>query len=407
MEARDRAHRRAACAALGMALVVSVTACGGGDAASASADIPIALLEPTSGVWATQGTNSVQGADLAFADINEAGGVLDGRMIVARQADAGNDPQTAASAARRLLEEEGIAAIVGTYLSSYTLTATTVAEQAGVPEVTQSFSDELVTRDYRYTFKTTPTAAGFSESLFAYLTGMYEAEGRPLPTVAILASDDASGQQQYEAAVAAAPEAGFTSVLSEQFPANLTDTNALVNRIVDAAPELLLLNGPDLPQIQIVQALRARGQDIPIVGLGGAGVTTQGFVDALGDDVDGVLATVAWNQDLNEETAALAERYLAEHEGTFMPAEAGTAYIGTSIVARAIEDAGSAEPEAVAEALRSLDLSDGPAALMPGGRIAFDDTGLNTESFPLMIQYQDGTPVTVWPQDVATSDPVL
>jgi branched-chain amino acid transport system substrate-binding protein len=371
------------------------------------ADIPIALVYPTSGVWKTQGENSVRGAQLAIADINAAGGVLGGHKLVAKIADAGNDPQTAASATRRLLEGNKVAALLGAYLSGFTLTVSTVAEQKKVADVTQSFSDQLITRGYQYTFKTTPTAAAFSQAVFAYLTGMYKAAGKPLPSVAILASDDASGQQQFTAAVADAPLANFKDVLDLQFPANITDTSALVNRIMAANPGILLLNGPDLAEIQIVKALRAAGVNIPIVGLGGAGVTTQAFVDALGSGVNGVLATVAYNGDVSDEAVNITKRYIAKYHGTFMPAESGTAYVGVMLVAAAINKAKSSVSTKVAEGLRALDLTDGAANLLPGGRIKFNVNGHNTFSYPVMIQYQGGVPVTVWPQDIATAKPKI
>lgn len=394
------------------ATVALLAACSDGTSPSpgsdsSKADVPIALVYPTSGVWTTQGENSVHGAELAIKDVNASGGVLDGRKLVAHIADAGNDPQTAASAARRLIQSANPAVLLGSYLSSYTLTVSTVAEQAKVADITQSFSDELVKRNYKYTFKTTPTAVSFSNSVFQYLTEMYAAAGKPIPTVAILASDDASGQQQYAAAEKAAPAAGFDVVLKLQFPADITDTSALVNRIAAADADILLLNGPDAAEIQIVKGVRARGISVPIVGLGGAGATTQGFVDALGSGVDGVLATVAYNADVNANGLEIEKRFLAEYGGTFMPAESGTAYVGIMIAAAAINAANSTDSEKVAEAIRGLNLTEGAAQLYPGGKITFDEFGLNTNAFPIMIQYQNGKPVTVWPENVATAKPRL
>jgi branched-chain amino acid transport system substrate-binding protein len=196
-------------------------------------------------------------------------------------------------------------------------------------------------------------------------------------------------------------------VLQLQFPANVTDTTSLVSQIADAKPGILLLNGPDLAEIQIVKALRARGIDIPIVGLGGAGVTTQAFIDALGNGVNGVLATVAYNGDVSDEAKDVTSRFETKFGGTFMPAESGTEYVGVKLIAAAIEKAGSADPEKVAEALRTLDITDGAALLFPGSAIKFDKTGLNVKTYPLMIQYQNGEPVTVWPEKDASGKPQL
>jgi branched-chain amino acid transport system substrate-binding protein len=406
---RHSAIQRGIALAIAATAAMSLAACGqsgqsGGG--SGGGDIPIGLVYPTSGVWKTQGQNSLNGAKLAIKDINAAGGVL-GRKLVGELADAGNDPTTAASAARQVLRKGKLPAMIGSYLSSYTLTVSTVAEQAKVPILTQSFSDELITRGYKYTYKTTPTAADFSKAGFSYLVDMYKAAGKPLPTAAVIASDDASGQQQYDAAVKAAPSSGMSIVLKEQFPANITDTSSLVSQIVAANPGILLLNGPDLAEIQIVKALRGRGADMPIVGLGGAGVTTQAFIDALGDGVNGVLATVAYNGDVSSQAKAVTARYLKEYGGTFMPAEAGTAYVNVYLIADAIKKAKSTDPAKVSAALHKLDLTGDTAKLYPGGEIKFDDRGLNIKTYPLMIQYQNGNPVTVWPKKDAVGTPQL
>ena len=167
------------------------------------------------------------------------------------------------------------------------------------------------------------------------------------------------------------------------------------------------MNGPDLAEIQIVKALRSRGSVIPIVGLGGAGVTTQAFVDSLGQGVDGVLATVAYNGDVSAPAKDVTKRYLAKFGGTFMPAEAGTGYVGVQLIAEAIKKAGSSDPEKVSAALRQLDVTGNAGSMFPGGEIKFDERGLNTVTYPLMIQYQNGNPVTVWPKKDASAGPKL
>ena len=61
-----------------------------------------------------------RGFDLAIRHINEGGGVL-GRAVVGVTADATRSPGPAVEAARRLVEEEGVHAIVGPTASAAAL----------------------------------------------------------------------------------------------------------------------------------------------------------------------------------------------------------------------------------------------------------------------------------------------
>ena len=60
----------------------------------------------------------------------------------------------------------------------------------------------------------------------------------------------------------------------------------------------------------------------------------------------------------------------------------------------------------VAEAIRVMDTTDGPAKYYPGGRIKFEDNGRRAGAGIMIIQWQNGEPVTVYPTDIALAKPV-
>ena len=83
------------------------------------------------------------------------------------------------------------------------------------------------------------------------------------------------------------------------------------------------------------------------------------------------------------------------------------AHIGVVVLPAllALELAGKAEREAVAKALRSMNLSDGAARYFPGGRVKFDNAGRREGAGLLIVQWQDGVPVSVYPQRDAVATP--
>ena len=47
----------------------------------------------------------------------------------------------------------------------------------------------------------------------------------------------------------------------------------------------------------------------------------------------------------------------------------------------------------------------GTAGQMPGRVVEFDDTGVNVNAAPLMVQWQDGGLVGVWPKEIVKGVP--
>ena len=74
------------------------------------------------------------------------------------------------------------------------------------------------------------------------------------------------------------------------------------------------------------------------------------------------------------------------------------------IMKAALEKAGKADREAVAEALRTLD--GGPSPYFPGGELKFDEKGRRVDAGLTIIQWQYGVPVTVFPPELAVAEPI-
>jgi ABC-type branched-subunit amino acid transport system substrate-binding protein len=116
----------------------------------------IAVLFPFSGDLSDFGQPFLQAAELAVNEINAAGGV-NGQPIELVQGDSATSPQQAVEEARRLIELEGVSAIVGPAGSGETLpVAESVTGPAGVLEVTMSATSPALTiaNDNDYLFRT-------------------------------------------------------------------------------------------------------------------------------------------------------------------------------------------------------------------------------------------------------------
>jgi branched-chain amino acid transport system substrate-binding protein len=101
------------------------------------------------------------------------------------------------------------------------------------------------------------------------------------------------------------------------------------------------------------------------------------------------------------------DQYVESFDEPFLQEHAGEGYAMAQVIVDALERAGSADPTDVRDAMRDTSLEQpNPAAIMPGGRIEFDETGWNRNVFPIMIQWQDSVPRTVYPFELSIEDAV-
>lgn len=369
---------------------------------------------PLSGAWAENGQNNVQGMELAADEINKAGGIeaLDGaKLEVATVDTSSDDPSQAQSVTTRLIDDQKVSALVGSYLSSLTLTTSTAAERAQVPMVTQSFVDELTGRGYKNIFQLPPKSSAFGSGTVQYYVDIAEAQGKSVQTAAIVGSNDAATKAQAEAVRDEAKKQGIEIGAFTLYPPGLNDTSAVVNKIKGAQPDVIFAGGPVGDITRIIKNLRGRGVEAPIVGTGGTGFLVKGLAEGLGEQVNGVLSLSAWNEDMQisgaEAIGQASEAYKKRYDEPFMPQEAGESYVAVYLIKEAIEQAKSNDPKKIRDALAGMNVDSGPQAAMPPGKITFDETGMNKFATPIMIQWQDQVPKTVWPEDVAATEPKL
>ena len=87
-----------------------------------------------------------------------------------------------------------------------------------------------------------------------------------------------------------------------------------------------------------------------------------------------------------------------------MPEQAGEHYAMVWLLKEAIERAGSPDPENVRAALATQEFGHSMDGMMQPGKIKFDKSGWNFHTFPTMIQWQNNTVRTVFPEEVATAE---
>jgi branched-chain amino acid transport system substrate-binding protein len=361
---------------------------------AAAKEVNIGVLYPTSGSQARFGQMCVNATQMAIDDVNNAGGIksLGGAKLKSIYADIQSDPGVTRNQAERLMATGNLAAATGSYVSTYTLVATEVAERYKVPYVTGSIANKITDRGFKFTFQVSPKATMFGEMQMEFAAKLAGKGKR----VAVVFEDTDYGTSTSKGLIDGAKKAGFEVVMTEPYTAKFTDATPLVNKINAAKPDLLFPVSYITDALLLIRTMKQLKVNAGIIA-GGAGYLIPDFYKDLGRDAEYVFSVGSWNHDINcAEVPAISAAY-QKRFGEFLMEHAGEAYVMIWVLADALERAASTDPLKVRDALAKTNLTKGPGSVMPGCRVEFDQTGWNKHVHPVMTQWQKGELRTVYP----------
>jgi branched-chain amino acid transport system substrate-binding protein len=372
--------------------------------------IKVAVIAPLSGPWARQGQLIQLGAEMAVDEINEQGGIaaLGGAKLELLSADAGDTPEKAKNAAQRLVAQEpDLMGGTGAWLSSFTLAVTEVTERAQVPWLTLSYADSLTERGFAYIFQTSlPASQQSGQALPTILELAKQATGGIPKTAGIIGDNTASPEAFLKPMREGGLEAmGVEVVMDETYTPPLSDATPLVQRVRSAQPEMLLFISSNIPDLKLGLEKLNEFQlgAIPVIGNGAHNGAPEVLNNIAPELLEGMMFVVAdWGLKGQED---IIERFKERTGEPWMTQDSITAYGDMWIIKEALERVAEADPVKVAEEIHSMELTEGPAAVVFPGMVGFDESGRRTGAQLVIVQWQDGVPVSVYPPEQAVSTP--
>ena len=393
--------------ALVAAVGLVIAACGGDDEPDAE-PLKIGYLGDFSGPIAEFGPVIQTGVELAIEHINAAGGVL-GQPVELVTGDTQVDTVQGVEEARRLVDVEGVHAIVGPLSSTVTIAvAESVTGPAGVPTISPSATSPSITvaDDNGYLFRSTISDAAQGVAL----ADLASDEG--YDNVAVLFRNDAYGQglaDAFEAAfdgtvTSASIEQGATSYLSELRAA--ADGGATVLIAIAFPAEALIFIRESLEHSIFSEFLFVDG------------TKSQDLIDGIGEDfLNGSKGTAPGGGPANAATRAWDAAYIDAYGELPALPFVREAYDAVIAIALAAELAGSTDGAAIRDALPRVaapggdDVIPGPAGIATAMAAVGDGDDVNYEGaattldwnaagdvltgFIQIWQYSDGEPVEI------------
>lgn len=357
---------------LALAVALGLTLCTGLTAMAEKPDaenpIKIGYVGALSGDTALWGQAGLNGMELTAKQINEAGGIL-GREVQIIGLDGRGLPDDSVTAYRRLVEEYGVCAVVGTNFSNCNIPIAAVAGELKVPVIATAASNELVTVDEEGNLNEYSFRLCFIDSYMGYLAGSYAYNELGLRTCAILVDiTDSYSTSVGQYMLDTFTDLGGEVVAQEEAQNGDNDFRAQLTKIAAAQPDVLFVPWNYANVALIAQQARELG--IESVMFGADGWDTTELTDLANGALEGCYYVSRPGFNLPE-AAAYGEVYAAEYN-VALETECLYGNDGVMWIKQAIEAAGSDDPTAIRDQLEATESFDGLL-----GHMSIDPTNHN------------------------------
>lgn len=375
--------------------------------AAAQNVVKIGGLFPLTGPVAQLGEHNRRGLQMAVDEINAAGGIqsLGGARLEIVWGDTQGRPNVGINEVRRLIEREGVVAVIGAYQSAVTLPTSQVAQQLRTPYIDNiAIADEIAERGYDYVFMLPPKASQYASLGVDFVRDLRRLTGRHIRRVALLYENSDYGQS-VATGVKESLGGDFEVVAEVSYSANAADLTTEVSRVAQARPDIILTTDYLNDAVLIVQAYRRLGLDIPIFEVGAGGSLDPAFIERLGELANGFLGQNEFSKyapGAREFNERFRDRYGVDASGN-----AAYAYIAGHVLADALERAASTDKAKIRDALAATSMEPGPRMFLPISRLEFDETGHAKEVALYVVQFWDGEAYPVWPESAAVREIAL
>ena len=389
-----------------MRAMVAATALGFGASSALAADpIKIGVIAEAQAI---AGASIPQAAQLAAEEINAKGGI-DGRKIEIVSYDNHSSSADSVRAFQRAVNEDKVNAVIASYISEVVLALMPWASRLKTPFVTPGAASNEITKavnkDYeknKYTFHGYLTSGELAQSVCDAAKDLL-VDARKMKTAVIMSEDAAWTKPLDVGYQECLPKVGLKVLDHIRFSPDTTDFTPIFNKIEGSKPDVIITG---ISHVGVQPTVQWKNQQVPIPMFG---IASQATNETFGKDTnnasDGVLyqGVSGPGVAVTSKSVPFAENFKKKY-GNY-PSYAGyTAYDEVYYIAEAVKRAGSTDGEKLVEALEKTDYEGTIGRVQFYGKDEPFTHGLKYGKgllTGLMLQWQDGKQVAVWPPEVA------
>ncbi|MFO1024837.1 MAG: branched-chain amino acid ABC transporter substrate-binding protein [Acetobacteraceae bacterium] len=344
--------------------------------APAQAQIQIAVAGPITGEYAAFGTQMKQGAEMAVADINKAGGVL-GQKLVLNVGDDACDPKQAVSVANQFASKS-VKFVAGHFCSGSSIPASKVYAEEGILQISPASTNPKFTDEGSWnTFRVCGRDDQQGKVAGEYLAKKYKND-----KIAILNDNSAYGKGLADETMKALRAAGGKEVMATAYTPGEKDYSALVSKLKQAGVNVIYVGGYHTEAGLIIRQAKEQGMKATLVG--GDALVTNEFWQIAGEAGNGTLMTFPPDPRLMKSAAEVVKEFKAKNidpEGYVL-----YTYAAVQVWADGVKKAGTTDPKKVAAALKAS--GNWPSILGP---VSFDKKGDVTGAGYVFFEWKNGS----------------
>jgi branched-chain amino acid transport system substrate-binding protein len=382
-------------------------------------EVVIGVIYPLSGASAQIGVDAQKSYETAADIINKnydfalplAKGEglpgIGGAKVRLVFADHQADPQKGRAEAERLITQDKVCAIIGTYQSAVAVTVSQICERYQIPFLSaDNSSPSLHRRGLKFYFRAAPHDEMFSAAMFDFLD-LLKKKGQKIESVALFHEDTIFGTDSANAQQKLANERGYKVLADIKYRANSPSLTAEVQQLKAANADVLMPSSYTTDGILLIKTMGELGYKPKNIVAQDAGFSEKALYDAVGDKIEGVISRGSFSLDLAAKrpmVGAINEMYRAK-SGKDLNDFSSRQFMALIVMADAINRAKSTDGEKIREALAATDMP-GEQTIMPWKRVKFDEMGQNNDADPVLLQYVGGKFVTIFPSQAAVAEAI-
>jgi branched-chain amino acid transport system substrate-binding protein len=368
--------------------------------AQAKGPLKVGVLLPRSGFEAAIGQDCQRGVDIAPPILKSLG--LPDLQIM--NGDTESNVDVAREHAEKLISD-GAQLLVGAFDSGQTTAIAQVAEQKGIPLVINIAGAPAITEQgYKFVFRNFPTAVTITADAFANQKEVFALAGVSPKTAVFMRVNDTYGTAMSKGVAALMPKFNMPYKITDEisYDPAARDLSVEVSKAKATNSDVLLIVGRLNDAMLITKELiKQRWTPQAILSMGPGWYEDQ-YLKTLKKMSDGPISFVPWFDPNKKLAQTLDAAFTKAYPGSNLNTNQVFTFEALLVAADAYKRAGSTDPKALADALRSTNITDN-VSVGPG--IQFDAKGQNAKVKDSAIQNRGGKCVTLAPKEAANAKP--
>ena len=358
---------------------------------------------PLTGDFSEPGSAAKQGYEVWRDMVNKAGGLL-GRPVKLVIRDDASDQNTIVSDYNRLISQDKVDLLLGSFSSLLNIPASAVAERNQKVYICPACgSPDMFSRGFHFLFFAQPARAVHQADLFSEWVVSLPADQRP-KTAAYPAQDDPFAAPVIDGIKEKLEAAGIKTVYAKVYPPDTTNLDPIASAIKSSGAQLVAQGSVFEDGVALVRSLIKVGYSPKTMFQTTAPSLGAQYANGVGSgNTEGIFYAVSWSPEADYPVNKdFVQNYIAKFGGqvTEIPEDAADGFAAAQVLQAAVKGVGSLDQKALADWIHSHTVN----TIL--GPLSWDETGAPQQAF-ILAQWQGGKSQIVAPKAVATSAQIV